>query len=40
MAQLAIAEEEQRRTTAFEEDKKWYAENFDCGDCWWAPCST
>ena len=34
MAQLAIAEEEQRRTTAFEEDKKWYAENFDCGDCY------
>ena len=34
MAQLAIAEEEQRRTSAFEEDKKWYAENFDCGDCY------
>ena len=33
-AQLAIAEEEQRRTSVFEEDKKWYAENFDCGDCY------
>ena len=34
MAQLAIAEEEQRRTALFQEDKKWYAENFDCGDCY------
>ena len=34
MAQLAVEEEEQRRTSAFEEDKKWYAENFDCGDCY------
>ena len=34
LAQLAIAEDEQRRTTVFEEDKKWYAENFDCGDCY------
>jgi amino acid adenylation domain-containing protein/thioester reductase-like protein len=34
MAQLAVAEEEQRRTAVFEEDKKWYAENFDCGDCY------
>ena len=33
MAQLAISEAEQRQTSAFEEDKKWYAENFDCGDC-------
>ena len=33
-AQLAIAEEEQHRTSVFEEDKKWYAENFDCGDCY------
>ena len=34
LAQLAITEEEQRQTAAFEEDKKWYAENFDCGDCY------
>ena len=34
MAQLAVEEEKQRQTSAFEEDKKWYAENFDCGDCY------
>ena len=34
MAQLAVEEEEVRRTTVFEEDKKWYAENFDCDDCY------
>ena len=34
MVQLAVAEEEQRWTSAFEEDKKWYAENFDCSDCY------
>ena len=34
LAQLAIAEDEQRQTAVFEEDKKWYAENFDCGDCY------
>jgi amino acid adenylation domain-containing protein len=34
LAQLAVAEEEQRQTAVFEEDKKWYAENFDCGDCY------
>jgi len=34
MAQLAVAEEDLTRTSAFEEDKKWYAENFDCGDCY------
>ncbi len=34
MAQLAVEEEKQRQTAAFEEDKKWYAENFDCGDCY------
>ena len=34
MAQLAVAEEELRQTAVFEEDKKWYAENFDCGDCY------
>ncbi len=32
-ADVARAEAEQRESTAFEEDKKWYAENFDCGDC-------
>ena len=34
MAQLAVEEEKQRQTAAFEEDKKWYADNFDCGDCY------
>ena len=34
MAQLAVEEEKQRETAAFEEDKKWYADNFDCGDCY------
>ncbi len=34
MAQLAVDEEKQRETAAFEEDKKWYADNFDCGDCY------
>ena len=34
MAQLAVEEEEVRRTAVFEEDKKWYAENFDCDDCY------
>ena len=34
MAQLAVTEEKQRQTSAFEDDKKWYAENFDCGDCY------
>ena len=34
MAQLAVSEEEQRQTSVFEEAKKWYAENFDCGDCY------
>ena len=34
MAQLSVDEEKQRETAAFEEDKKWYAENFDCGDCY------
>ena len=34
LTQLAVAEEEQRKTDAFEEDKKWYANNFDCSDCY------
>jgi surfactin family lipopeptide synthetase A len=34
LAQVATAEAEQRQTAAFEEDKKWYATNFDCGDCY------
>ena len=32
LADVAKAEEEQRQSPAFEEDKKWYAERFDCGD--------
>ena len=31
-AELAIAEAEQRKTDAFEEGKRWFAQNFDCGD--------
>ncbi len=34
LAEVAQAEAEQRENPAFEEDKKWYAENFDCGDCY------
>ena len=33
MAELAREEEEQRKTPQFEADKQWYAQNFDCGDC-------
>ena len=32
-AEVATAEAERRETPAFEVDKKWYAETFDCGDC-------
>ena len=33
MAEVAVAEAELRKSEAFEEGKKWYAQNFDCGDC-------
>ena len=33
MAELALAEQELRRTPVFEEGRQWYARNFDCGDC-------
>ena len=33
MAELALEEEEQRKTPQFEVDKQWYAQEFDCGDC-------
>ena len=33
MGEMALEEEEQRQTARFEEDKQWYAQNFDCGDC-------
>ena len=33
MAEVAITEAELRKTAAFEEGKQWYAQNFDCGDC-------
>ena len=33
MAEVAMAEAELRKTSAFEEGKQWYAQNFDCGDC-------
>ena len=32
LADVANAEAEVRETSKFEEDKKWYAEHFDCGD--------
>ena len=34
LADVAKAEAEVRETPKFEEDKKWYAENFDCSDCY------
>ena len=34
LADIAKTEAEQRESPAFEEDKKWYAEHFDCGDCY------
>ena len=33
MAEVATAEAELRKTSAFDEGKQWYAQNFDCGDC-------
>ena len=33
MAEVATAEAELRKTPAFDEGKQWYAQNFDCGDC-------
>ena len=33
MAEVAIAEAALRKTSTFEEGKQWYAQNFDCGDC-------
>ena len=36
MAQVAIAEAEQRQSPAFEESKQWYAQHFDCGDTFTA----
>ena len=32
MQEVALAEDEMRKTPAFEEAKQWYAQNFDCGD--------
>ena len=34
LAEVALEESERRKSPAFEEEKKWYAENFDCGDCY------
>jgi len=31
---VATAENEVRKTSKFKEDKQWYAQNFDCGDCY------
>ena len=33
MAEVAMAEAELRKTSAFDEGRQWYAQNFDCGDC-------
>ena len=32
MQEVALAEDEMRKTPAFENAKQWYAQNFDCGD--------
>ena len=32
LQELALAETEMRQTPAFEADKQWYAQNFDCGN--------
>ena len=34
MAELALEEDELRKTPQFEADKQWYAREFDCGDCY------
>ena len=34
LADVACAEVELRQAPAYEEDKQWYAQNFDCGDCY------
>ena len=34
LADVAIAEAAKRETPVFEEDKQWYAQHFDCGDCY------
>ena len=33
MAEVALAEDALRKTAAFDEGKQWYAQNFDCSDC-------
>ena len=34
LGDVATAEAEVRKTPAFEQDKQWYAQHFDCGDCY------
>ena len=34
LGEMATAEGEERQTSAFETDKQWYQQNFDCGDCY------
>ena len=34
LGDVARAEAEARRSPAFDEAKQWYAQNFDCGDCY------
>ena len=34
LADIAAKEAERRQSAAFEDDKKWFAAHFDCGDCY------
>ena len=34
LGEVAAKEDEVRKTPVFEEDRQWYAEHFDCGDCY------
>ena len=34
LADVAVRENEVRQTAAFQSDKQWYAQHFDCGDCY------
>lgn len=34
LGEVATAEEKERQTAAYETDKQWYQQNFDCGDCY------
>ena len=34
LGEVATKEDEMRKMPVFEEDKQWYAQNFDCSDCY------